>query len=564
MAFLDESAIQLESLLDQAENGSLPPKEALEALLARLNAVAVEEGALETFLYCRVSVNSRDEEAQSQLSIAEAKINRLGKARTRFTAWVGSQDLDALLAASEAAREHEFLLRKAKTQAEHLMSPAEESLAADLLLSGGLPWAKLHANYTSQMKVEVDGERMPMSAVRNLAYDRDGGRRQRAYEAELAAWQDAETVLAACMNGVKGELNTLCRRRGWGSALDLACFQAHIDRDTLEAMMSAAQKAFPHFRRYLRAKAKLLGKERLPWYDLFAPLDASDGEPKTYPWEVAKDFVERHFRSFSDRMADYAARSFRENWIDVPPAEGKVDGAYCAPARGDESRILLNYTPDFKWVSTLAHELGHAYHNLCLSRRTELQKTTPMTLAETASIFCETIVKRAVLDGGDAEEKRVVLEASLMGATQVVVDISSRFLFEKAVFEGRLERELSPREMCEHMRAAQMATYGDGLDPDLLHPYMWAAKPHYYSAGTGYYNFPYMFGLLFGLGLYAIYQREPEGFQARYDDLLSSTGLADAATLANRFGIDLRSEAFWAGSLDVIRADVDEFERLAG
>ncbi|MBN1582034.1 MAG: oligoendopeptidase F, partial [Anaerolineae bacterium] len=211
---------------------------------------------------------------------------------------------------------------------------------------------------------------------------------------------------------------------------------------------------------------------------------------------------------------------------------------------------------------TLAHELGHAYHNLNLTPRTMLQRRTPMALAETASIFCEKIVREAALQAADAQEQITILEADLQGACQVVVDITSRFQFEKRAFEERLRRELSAKELCQIMVEAQQDTYGDRLDPDALHPYMWAAKPHYYSAGRSFYNYPYMFGLLFGLGLYARYQADPDAFQASYDEMLSSTGLSDAASLAQRFGIDIRTPDFWRGSLDLIRADIDRFESL--
>jgi oligoendopeptidase F len=196
-------------------------------------------------------------------------------------------------------------------------------------------------------------------------------------------------------------------------------------------------------------------------------------------------------------------------------------------------------------VSTLAHELGHAYHNYDLAARTPLQKRTPMTLAETASIFCENIITQAGLVVSDAQGQLAILEAWIQGSTQVVVDIASRFLFEQRVFAAREQHELSVADFCALMREAQLETYGDALDPDLLHPYMWAVKGHYYGNGFSFYNFPYMFGLLFGLGLYARYRAAPETFSAGYDDLLASTGLADAADLASRYGIDLRSKDFW-------------------
>jgi oligoendopeptidase F len=263
-------------------------------------------------------------------------------------------------------------------------------------------------------------------------------------------------------------------------------------------------------------------------------------------------------------MRDFAARAFRERWIDAEPRPGKRDGAFCMRLRADESRILSNYEPSFKSVSTLAHELGHAYHNTHLARQPELNRSTPMTLAETASIFCETIVRKAAMASASPAEQVEILEGALMNSGQVVVDITSRFLFEQAVFEGRAARELSVDELCALMRDAQLDTYGDGLDPAALHPFMWAAKPHYYSAGNSFYNYPYMFGLLFGLGLYARYQSDPAGFKAGYDDLLASTGLADAATLARRMEVDIRSIDFWRASLGTIRADVDRFEALAG
>jgi oligoendopeptidase F len=309
----------------------------------------------------------------------------------------------------------------------------------------------------------------------------------------------------------------------------------------------------------LQTKAKMLGLEKLAWFDLFAPVGE---ETRQWEYKEASQFVRDSFATYSDKMADYAQSMYAENRIDAEPRAGKRDGAYCMGIPPDDSLILMNFKPAFGSVSTLAHELGHGYHNLCLKDRTILQRSTPMTLAETASIFCETVIRQAVVHS-DAEkgDKLAVLEASLQGSCQVVVDITSRFLFEKSVFGKRADRELSAAEMCEFMLDAQRKTYGDGLDSEFLHPYMWAAKPHYY--GSSFYNFPYMFGLLFGLGLYAIYEKEPESFKARYDDLLSSTGLADAATLAQRFGIDIKTPDFWRGSLGQIAADVDKFGALA-
>jgi oligoendopeptidase F len=539
-------------------NRAEDPAGVADALIPAFNALVDKAQLVEAYIYGFVTADSRNSLAQARDSEFEFQLVRLRKLTNRLTGWLGSQDVDELLTRSEQASAHEYAVTKAVIAAKHMMSPAEEALASELEATGRSAWSKLHSNMTSQILVELDGDRIPMSAVRALAHDPDRETRRRAYEAELAAWKTVDVPIAAAMNSIKGEALLVSNRRGWNEPLDEALFAANIDRETLDAMMTAARESFPDFRRYLNAKARALGLEKLAYYDLFAPLQGSES---TWPYEQATGFVVQQFGSYSKRMADLAVRSFGEDWIDVPPAEGKVGGAYCMGTRGGESRVLMNYEPSFSSVSTLAHELGHAYHNLCLAERTGLQRSTPMTLAETASIFCETIIREAVLNSGEGDEQLLVLEASLQGACQVVVDITSRFLFEKGVYDRRGSRELSPGEMCDLMLDAQRQTYGDGLDTDLLHPYMWAAKPHYYSSAS-FYNFPYMFGLLFGLGLYSVYRREPAGFQERYDELLSSTGLADAATLGQGFGIDIRSVDFWRGSLDQIRADIERFERL--
>jgi oligoendopeptidase F len=211
-------------------------------------------------------------------------------------------------------------------------------------------------------------------------------------------------------------------------------------------------------------------------------------------------------------------------------------------------------------VQTLAHELGHAYHNTNLGERTPLQRQTPMALAETASIFCETILVETALATTPPEGRLGLLDTDLQGACQVVVDIHSRFLFESDLYERRARQALSVTELNELMLDAQLRAYGQGLDPDARHPYMWAVKGHYF---TPFYNWPYTFGLLFGIGLYARYREDPDRFRSGYDDLLSSTGLEDAAGLASRFGIDVRSTGFWSSSLDVLRSRIEAFCGLA-
>ena len=537
---------------------------AFDEVFAALNALLVRFSTLRTYIYCHTTTNSRDDLAQAALSGLLRDQARLSQLMTRLTAWIGSLNVDALVQLSAMATTHQHWLARAHKEAQHQMSPAEEALAAELDLSGGGAWGRLHSNLTSQIRVPItlDGtpQQLPMSAIRNLAFNADRSVRAAAHDAEIAAWQAAALPLSAALNGVKGHVTTLAKRRGYDTPLDAALFANDIDQTVLDAMMTAAHESFPDFRHYMRAKAQLLGQQQLAWYDLFAPVGSSS---RSWAWPDAEQFVVTQFARFSPRMSAFAARAFAERWVDAGPREGKVGGAFCARLRADESRILMNYEPTIDKVMTLAHELGHGYHNLNLSRQTMLNQQTPMTLAETASIFCETIIRHAAMDGANREEQIEILDASIQNACQVVVDISSRFLFEQSVFAARAERELSIDEFCNLMRDAQRATYGDAVDDATLHQYMWAVKGHYYSSGLSFYNYPYMFGLLFGLGLYAIYLRDPEPFLARYDELLGATGLADAVTLAEQMGFDLRSPDFWRGSLDIVRADINRFVALA-
>jgi pepF/M3 family oligoendopeptidase len=535
-----------------------------EQIIARVNELLEQQSTLSAYIYSFVSTDATNNQAQAAMSELQQQSARMEKLFVRLVAWLGSLDVETLIARSPLAANHTFMLRKARVQAEHQMSPAEEALAADLKLTGGSAWSRFYSNYTAQIMVNVEingtARELPMPAVRNLAFEADVATRRAGYEAEIAAWEKHARPIASALNAIKGEVNTLNRRRNWASPLDAALFNNNIDRDTLDAMMAAARESFPDFRRYLRAKAVALGAapgSGLPWYDLFAPVGTGG---RAWSYEEGSRFIVEQFGTFSPKMAQLAERAFSQGWIDAEPRPGKVGGAFCMGVRPGESRILSNFQPSIGQVGTLAHELGHAYHNLNLGQRTVLQRSTPMTLAETASIFCETIVSQAALHVVEPEEQLSILEASLQDACQVVVDITSRFLFEQQLFDQRQQRELSPDELCTLMLEAQQATYGDGIDQTILHPYMWAVKGHYY--GSSFYNYPYMFGLLFGLGLFARYQAEPHSFQAGYDDLLSSTGMGDAAELAERYGINIRDIGFWRASFDVIRSDIDRFESL--
>jgi oligoendopeptidase F len=566
-----------EYILGQNIDPSKPIKESdsarlasiIEGFIDQINAAWNLSETLRAYINSFTSTDSYNDAALKAMSEWQKHNVRLNLQRKSiFRGWVGKLEdrLPEILEHSETVRAHAFFLTESIQQSKYMMSPAEEELAGELSLSGIRGWEKLQYTITTQLNWEIEKEagkleKLPITAILNLRSHPDEAMRRRGYEAEQAAWKSVENQLAACMNGVKGSQNTLNTRRGREDPVHFSIDLYRIDRATLNAMLGAMKDSFPMFRKYFQAKAEKLGKQCLPWWDLFAPLGKTN---RTYSYAEAMDFVLDNFAKFSGELADYAKRAFDNNWIDVGPRDGKRAGAFCMYAPGvSESRILLNFDGSLDGIFTLAHELGHGYHNECRVEKTMLQRETPYTLAETASVMCETIVTEAAIEEANSDDERLaILETSLIGDGQTVVDIYSRYLFEKEVFERRAEADLSADELCEIMVMAQKETYGDGVDEETLHKYMWTWKPHYYIPGISFYNYPYAFGLLFSTGLYAIYKERGDAFIPEYKDLLASTGQGTAADLAARFGIDLRSPDFWEGSLEVIREKIDRYVAL--
>ena len=535
----------------------------------QINRIQTLSATITPFIYSYVSTDSRNTLAKKTLSEFEQASLPMSQLMTQFTAWLGkiAPKLEKVVTNNGSAAAHAFMLHEEAEQSKYLMSEPEEALAAELSLSGGNAFSKLQGTVTSQLTVdfELDGktEKLTMPALINLHSHPDEDTRRRAYEAENKAWEGVKETLAACLNGVKGQVNTLNKKRGRKDAIHSSLDAARLDRKTLDAMLAAMKDSFPMFRRYWNAKAKKIGKEKLAWWDIYAPVGKTD---KVYSFEEACSFILENFEKFSPDLAAFAKRAFDHNWIDAEQREGKRGGGFCIRVQGvKESRILSNFDGSFDQVFTLAHELGHAFHNECAyqANKTPLQQLTPMTLAETASTMCETIVMEAFLASTqDPQEELAVLEAQVQSASQVVVDIYSRYLFEKEVFERRAQSELSADDFNDTMERAQKETYGDGLDERYLQKFMWTWKPHYYSPGLSFYNYPYAFGLLFATGLYAIYKQRGAAFVEDYKSLLASTGEETAANLAKRFGIDITKRKFWDDSLAIIGQRVDRYSEL--
>lgn len=536
---------------------------AADEVIQAFNKTVDEQDILISYIYATVSTDSRHEQAQGLLSEMEDLDARISPLLARLADWVASLDAQSLQTVSAEAREHLGPLLRLQDRAIHQMSEAEEGLYAELGTTGSSAWGRLQSDLTSQLSIDVHlpsgTTSMPMAAVRGLATDGNVEVRKAAYEAEMRAWPQVAVACAAAMNSIKGEANTVNKRRNWKSPLDASLYSNSVSTATFTAMQSAIIDSLPDFRRWMRVKAQLHGETNgLSWWNLFAPLAISPG---AISWDEGIALVKGAFASYSDRLAHLVDRSISEAWLDAEPREGKTGGAFCMPFVDDRSLVLLNWSGSVDSAQTTAHELGHAYHNTQLAHRTPLQKRLPMALAETASIFCETLVVEDGLSRMQGDERLALLDVNLIGASQVVVDIHSRFLFETEVFARRQRRTLGVSELNEIMLQAQADAYGDGLDQSTRHPHMWVLKPHYY--GSHFYNWPYTYGLLFGLGLYAKYQSNPEHFRENYDSVLSRAGMDTAEELGQAFGIDVTDVAFWTSSLDVLRARMVDYEKLA-
>ena len=521
---------------------------------------------LMTYASLSSSVDANNEEALMYLDRLSVLSSELTEPEVAFQKFIKEvQDLDEVIMKSENLKDHSFYLQEIKRFSQFILSEKEEVLISKMKNTGSRAWANLQNKVVSNLLVdiELEGENksLPLPMIRNLAYHKDQNVRKTAYEAELKSYKKIEESSAAALNGIKGEVLTTTDLRGY-TPLEEVLVQSRMDKESLDSMFIAIKESLPAFHKYFKQKAKILGHEgSLPFYDMFAPIGSVD---KSFTYEEAMDFVVDNFRIFSDKLADYAQNAYDKNWLDVEPREGKRGGAFCANIHPiGESRIMANFDGSFSNMTTLAHELGHGYHGLILKDQSLLNSRYPMPIAETASIFCETIVMNAQLEESTDEERLSILESSISGAGQVIVDIYSRYIFETNLFETRKDHPLSVEELKNMMLEAQKEAYGDGLDHDHLHPYMWINKTHYYSAARNFYNFPYAFGLLFAKGIYAEYLNRGKDFVEDYDKLLQATGKNSIKDVAAMVDIDVTNPTFFRNSLELIKGDIEKFIELS-
>jgi len=537
----------------------LPNMAALEGLT---EGIALQEsfyelvGKLAGYASLRQAANTRDSEAGSRMGQVMALYSGVAAPFAAFKDWASKlPDLIEVVKNDDNLKDYTFLFENMAESSRYLLPGVGEAVMAKMSLSGGDAWSEMQQYLTSTVPVTYRGNTTNLSTIRNLAYDPDPQVRKDAYEAEIACYDRIKDAVAYALNSIKLETISDCQLRGYESPLHRTVKHNDMQMETLEAMLSAMDEYAPKFWQYLKAKAKALGHGNgLPWYDLFAPMGKSSTK---FTAEMARDYLVNLFAEFDSELSEMVARAFDEAWIDFYPRDGKAGGAFCADVNHlKESRILTNFDGMFTDVVTLAHELGHAFHNQCIFDHRPLNQGYSMPLAETASTFNECVVMAsAISKAADKEEKIALIESQLQDATQIICDIYSRFRFEKSVFDNRENMFMNADQLCSQMIDAQKASYGDGLDHNVLHPYMWICKSHYY--GPTYYNFPYAFGGLFARGLYAQYEKEGAAFVPKYKKLLNTTPIAKAEDVAKVADIDLTDKNFWRGALQTIADQID-------
>ena len=533
--------------------------EGITQVVKLLEESTVLTGRLYNYIHLTLATDTTHETA-TQVEVQLAGVSAdLQATYAKVSKFLGTIQTD--ITTDPFLAEYRYYFEEAKKDATHLLSDELEEVLAKMSISGGKAWSQLFDFMWSSAQGEYKGEVVTLSEIRGKAYDSDAEVRKSAYEAELKMYDAIKEPIAFSLNHIKKEVLTTSQLRGYESPLAHTLEASRMSRETLDALLEAIREYLPNFRKYLRHKAALLGHENgLPFYDLFAPVGNSS---RTFTVEESKDYLIENFKTFSADLAEMTEEFFDKHYIDFYPRKGKVGGAFCANLPMiKQSRVLTNFTGSLSDVVTLAHELGHAYHGLHIENHRPLNQDYSMPVAETASTFNENIIMNTAIKEASDEEKIALIESQLQDTTQIIVDIYSRYLFETAVFENREQSFMFSKDLEEMMLSAQKEAYGDGLDQDYLHPYMWACKPHYYSTGLSFYNFPYAFGGLFSKGLYAIYQEQPEGFVEKYQELLRATTVSSVEDTAKVLGVDVSTPEFWKKALAEVAESIEAFIAL--
>lgn len=531
----------------------------LDGALACLEELRDLTYRLKMYAQLRLSVDANDTSNNEFSGIINALCASLSLYEEKLWSMIlAIKDLDSAIAQSERAKGYAFLIKERKAQQAHRLSEEQEAILAMMYPTGKKAFSDMYYALTGNATACYEGKQLPLTQVKNMCHDTSGEVRKKAFIAECKAYEPIAEPLSFAISAIKREQLEEARLRGYRDPLEKMLAESRMSEATLQVMMESIQSYLPHFRAYLRKKASLLGYENgLPWYEIYATLGECDFH---FSIEECEHYIRKHFQGVSEQLYRMVTQAFDEHWIDYPTRPGKQPGAFCENLGWiRQSRIITNYNYTLSDIVTVAHELGHAFHGMMIENQPILNRDYCMPLAETASTFNENLIYHALANDMDEKNRLLVIDAQLSALCQNILDIYARFLFEQSVFAHVEKGFLTADKLCELMKQALLTSFGDGLDPNWLHPYRWITKVHYYIPDIAYYNFPYTFGALFSRGLYAKYAAEGSSFIPKYEALLQATTTHTVEDVAAIADIDLTKADFWKQSLQSIVDQMEQF-----
>ncbi len=571
--FREQTKAKLDGVKILAE--SLPStitKEALRAwveFVERLQECQLDISLVLSFASCLGSQNVDDSLADSIYSEGLEYYSEWEKLKADLESLAikqSDEDWD-LLTSDPKMNEVKFYIDELRDLARSKMPIDQEKLALDLSVNGYHSWYQLYEKMSGELRVEYQengkSETLSLGQLATKFSSPDRAVRKQAFEKMTAAWQSRTSLASMALNNMSGFRLSLYKNRNWKSYMYEPLLHTRMQEKTLDTMWSVIEKNISRLQPYIDAKKKLLNIDKFSWYDEFAPCGKAD---KLILYAEAADFIVEKTRTFSDDLANFCRMAIDKRWVEAEDRAGKRGGGFCTDLGArKQSRIFMTYAGSYENLLTLAHELGHAYHGYVLKDRPPFAQEYPMNLAETASIFTESLVTEAALSAAtDSQEKLMLLDQKLQSAYIFFCNVYSRYLFDRSFYEERAKGMVEADRLSELMVAAQKRAYGNLLDESGYHPLFWCSKLHFYISDTPFYNFPYTFGFLFATGVYQQSKKEGAGFADKYRALLADTGSMTTEAVAQKhMDVDLTQDNFWQAAVDNAFSDIDEFVNLA-
>jgi len=567
---LDGVKEKLSSLEGTASNFQVPQSatdsQAVAYLIESLMDAALNMSQAGAVIGCFLAADTTDKKAlqlQGETASLGARFSTVWLKIQQTLAKVDEDTWNGLIDSNEL-KEFAFVLNEWREEVEMKLSEEEESIITSLSVDGYHGWGQLYDMLVGdiKIKIELDGEEKELSVgqANNLSSHADANIRKNSFEALEEAWQGKEDFFASALNHIAGFRLEVYKKRGWDSVLKEPLLRNRMSEETLDAMWGAIGANKAPFVEYLNVKARMLGTDKMNWYDIDAPVTTST---KKMSYQEGAEFILKHFGEFGPELESFSRQAFEESWIEAEDRPNKRPGGFCTGMpMSEQSRIFMTYSGTMSNVATLAHELGHAFHSYALRPVHWMNRQYAMGVAETASTFAEMIVADAAVKAAETKDEKIaLLEDKIQRSVAFFMNIHSRFLFETRFYEERKNGIVPAARLNELMAEAQKEAYGDALDT--VHPHFWASKLHFYITGVQFYNFPYTFGYLFSLSIYAKALEVGEGFEQKYIALLRDTAIMSVEDLAMKhLGEDISKQAFWEKGVKLCVKDVEEFLEL--